>query len=135
MSHCEHGQGCSVCPPVWYELWEYDEVDWLPCPTCFNVQDYSLEQLEWLDDYGIDFTLELDPDLTDPYYSHGSTVDLEYDDNGEISQRHFHGCQTCGGSGDCVKVVGEDDVIGKSWWQWVVVEGGVTLGTGKVPKQ
>jgi len=110
----------------------YERMDWLPCPECWEEDTYQSEM--WVvDTHGIlkDASGEpvIDPDwpnLDDPTFSEG--VIVTQDTSGG---RTFQGCPNCGGTGECYKLPG-DDCIGKSWNQWVLVEGDITEGTGKV---
>lgn len=120
----------------------YDRMDWLPCPDCWSEKEYELEQTVVLDSMGTiqkntDGSLYIDPDwepdLDDPQWGQGTTVDCERDAAGKIIARTFKGCTACGGEGECYKGPG-DTIIGKSWHQWVIVEGQITEGTGKIPK-
>jgi len=116
----------------------YIRMDWLPCPDCWDENEYLSEQWVITDPMGAvlrntDGSFYIDPnwepDLDDPQWSEGVTVELD-----DVGGRVFRGCKTCGGDGECYK--GPDDtIIGKSWYQWVIVEGGITEGLGKIPKE
>jgi len=121
----------------------YSEVDWLPCPDCWDEDDYESEQWTVTDSYGsielnADGTPWIDPDWVpdyrDPAYGQGYFVIATKLPNGEWD-RCFYGCARCGGSGSCYKAPKDDYIgTGKSWNQWVIVEGGVTIGTGMIKK-
>lgn len=115
-------------------------MDWVPCPDCWSECEYHSEQYIILDSYGsIAKNDDGSPVLASEWPptimpGQGHTVDVERNTGGEIIKRTFRGCPACGGSGECVKRHPEDDYIGTgiSWYQWVIVEGGVVDGTGKV---
>ena len=115
----------------------YQKMDWLPCPECWDEEEYISEQWVILDSYGAiqlndDDTPFIDPDwapdLDYPMHGDGVTVKLDVDGG-----RTFRGCVQCGGLGKCYKPTG-DSIFGKSWHQWVIVDGGITPGSGKIPK-
>jgi hypothetical protein len=101
---------------------DYERVSWLPCPDCWSEKEYEQE-----------LKIEDFPNLDDPLPSPGYTVEA-YKVEHNKWHRTFYGCTTCGGNGTCYKAP-DDSIIGKSWYQWVVVEGGVILGTGMIPKR
>lgn len=110
---------------------DYERVTWMPCPDCWSEREYEAEMraVKIINEQG---DTQSFPDLDDPMPSPGYQVAAERIGQEEWS-RTFWGCETCGGAGRTHKKPG-DDCLGKSWHQWVVVEGGVTLGTGMVPK-
>lgn len=108
----------------------YERVTWMPCPDCWSEREYEAEMRAA--HRGEEGEWEMYPDLNDPMPSPGYTVQAERVGQQDWN-RVFTGCKTCGGSGETHKKPG-DDCLGKSWHQWVIVEGGVTLGNGMILK-
>ena len=133
--------------------WHYERVGWLPCPDCWDEREYEAETHWVIDSMGRkamdengEYLLDPDfPDLDDPMWSKGHTVEVEYNEVGVIIARLFKGCPTCGGSGenqaDHTTINDQGYVVYglhpdgtfKNWYDWAFGDT-VVDGSGKVHK-